>query len=314
MTEEADPTLAYTLPYQLTKTLHRNPYKYISASNPKNSQKGKIILITGGGTGIGAAAASVWVCAGAEAVVIAGRRYAKLEETLNRIQASSKSTRILAVRTDVVVEEDVKNLFSKVKETFGRAPDVVLCCAGWVFGWHNIGDMGAVDNFWKVYVRIPRPYLVIKRLVRSSHGTDMSDQTDPKDPVGTIIDVNSVFAGIVMPGASAYASSKLAQQRLIDFVNAEYPRLRAFTLLPGCVDTSFITPEFKFLAKDHADLTGLLALWLAQPKADFMRGRVVSVNWDVEELEIHKNEIEKDNALKIEWCLGLPINGGKRLD
>ena len=236
------------------------------------------------------------------------------------------------MRTDVVVEEDVKNLFSKVKERFGRAPDVVLCCAGWVFGWHNIGDVGAVDKFWKVYVRIPLPCLVIKQLVRSPHGTDMSEQevavkglystihhfinsqTDPKNPVGTIIDVNSVFAGIVMPGASAYASSKLAQHRLIDFVNAEYPRLRAFTLLPGCVDTSFITPEFKFLAKDHADLTGLLALWLAQSKADFMRGRVVSVNWDVEELEIHKDEIEKNNALKIEWCLGLPINGGTRLD
>ena len=51
---ETDPTLSYTLPFQLTKKLHRSVYPYISASNTTNSQAGKIIVITGGGTGIGA--------------------------------------------------------------------------------------------------------------------------------------------------------------------------------------------------------------------------------------------------------------------
>ena len=51
---ETDPTLAYTMPFQLTKKLHRSVYPYISSENPENSQTGKIIVITGGGTGIGA--------------------------------------------------------------------------------------------------------------------------------------------------------------------------------------------------------------------------------------------------------------------
>ena len=51
---ELDPTLAYTMPFQLTKKVHRSVYPYISVKNKSNSQHGKIIVITGGGTGIGA--------------------------------------------------------------------------------------------------------------------------------------------------------------------------------------------------------------------------------------------------------------------
>lgn len=51
-TSSPDPALALTLPVQLTRTLHRQPYDYILPEN--NPQRGKIILITGGGSGIGA--------------------------------------------------------------------------------------------------------------------------------------------------------------------------------------------------------------------------------------------------------------------
>jgi hypothetical protein len=52
MKTENDPSLAYTLPFQLTKKLHRKPYDSILPIN--NDQSGRIILITGGGSGIGA--------------------------------------------------------------------------------------------------------------------------------------------------------------------------------------------------------------------------------------------------------------------
>lgn len=47
-----DNSLALTQPFQLTKKIYRDPYEYILPEN--NSQKSKIILITGGGSGIGA--------------------------------------------------------------------------------------------------------------------------------------------------------------------------------------------------------------------------------------------------------------------
>lgn len=46
--------LQYTHPFQITKKIRREVYEYISPENPSNKQAGKIIVITGGGTGIGA--------------------------------------------------------------------------------------------------------------------------------------------------------------------------------------------------------------------------------------------------------------------
>lgn len=46
--------LQWTRPVQLTEKIHREVYDLISPENPANNQKGKIIVITGGGTGIGA--------------------------------------------------------------------------------------------------------------------------------------------------------------------------------------------------------------------------------------------------------------------
>src|SRR3954465_10296854 len=53
MSQEFDAD-AYSRPKCLTKTMHRDPYPAISPEAPENSQSGKIILITGGGSGIGA--------------------------------------------------------------------------------------------------------------------------------------------------------------------------------------------------------------------------------------------------------------------
>ena len=52
MAEQID-TNMYTTPFQLTKTMHREPYDEILPSNPANTQKGKIIIITGAYGGVG---------------------------------------------------------------------------------------------------------------------------------------------------------------------------------------------------------------------------------------------------------------------
>jgi short-subunit dehydrogenase involved in D-alanine esterification of teichoic acids len=43
-------------------------------------------------------------------------------------------------------------------------------------------------------------------------------QPDPKNPVGTVINVNSGLAGIVNDGTSAYSTAKLAAHRYMEFV------------------------------------------------------------------------------------------------
>ena len=44
----------FTMPYQLTKSMHRDLYPAIEPTNPALSVQGKVIIITGAGGGLGA--------------------------------------------------------------------------------------------------------------------------------------------------------------------------------------------------------------------------------------------------------------------
>ncbi len=66
-------------------------------------------------------------------------------------------------------------------------------------------------------------------------------------------------------------------------------------------------------AKDHADLTGMLALYLAQPRADYLKGTFIGVNWDVEEMELQKDLIFDKKLLQTSWLPVLPAAGGRGL-
>lgn len=72
--------------------------------------------------------------------------------------------------------------------------------------------------------------------------------------------------------------------------------------------------QFVKFGLDHVDMTGMLALYLATPKAEFLRGGLTSVNWDIEETEAHKDEILKGRLLDLKWVQILPAGGGKGFD
>lgn len=52
--DKSDPALTYTLPFQLTKKLHRTVPDNLRPDSPGLDASGKIVVITGGGSGIGA--------------------------------------------------------------------------------------------------------------------------------------------------------------------------------------------------------------------------------------------------------------------
>lgn len=169
-------------------------------------------------------------------------------------------------------------------------------------------------------------------------------QPNPKDPEGTLINVASGLAGFVVPGGSAYGSSKLAGQRYVEYIGVgkwmsqhregvedwqsahqsrwpsadrtllghqpDYPRIRAFTTIPGIVLTDILADWLLPYAKDHVDLTGALALYLSSSRADFLKSSMISVNWDLETIEAHRTEVEA-GALKIAYNPLLPMGGGK---
>lgn len=174
-TDRTDPSLGYTLPFQLTKKIHRKVPDVLSPEREENLQRGKIVVITGGGTGIGAvrlghrlktnrklmcdkAIARVWVRAEAAGVVIAGRRKEKLDETVRSTEELNRgATKVLAIQTDLFVEEQVRELFQDVNEAFGRPADVVIGNAGMSIDALNRVAEESVSTWWKVMVSESTP-------------------------------------------------------------------------------------------------------------------------------------------------------------
>lgn len=83
--------------------------------------------------------------------------------------------------------------------------------------------------------------------------------------------------------------------------------------MPGITVTEISSDAFLPYALDHVELTGMLALYLAQPRADYLRGGMISVTWDVEEMEAYREEIVEKKLLKLSWLPVLPLGGGKGL-
>lgn len=85
----------------------------------------------------------------------------------------------------------------------------------------------------------------------------------------------------------------------MEFVHAEQPDVRCFSVFPGLVATEMPPKQYLDFAKDDPMLTGGLSLFLATERADWLRGSVVSVNWDFEEMERHREEIVEKGLVKL---------------
>ena len=86
----------------------------------KNRFDGQIAIVTGGGTGIGRAIAKQLAAAGAEMVVIVGRRADKLQSVVDEIGKDHAC----AISADVSSEEDVKTLVAEVEKRFGKIDEI----------------------------------------------------------------------------------------------------------------------------------------------------------------------------------------------
>jgi NAD(P)-dependent dehydrogenase (short-subunit alcohol dehydrogenase family) len=100
---------------------------------------------------------------------------------------------------------------------------------------------------------------------------------------GTFIFLGTLGVSLTMPGMSPYSGSKLAALKLAEFLDAEKPDLRVFTVHPGIVGVTetgrgMAVDALAPFALDKGLQTGGLSLYLSQPKADYLRGSFISVN------------------------------------
>ena len=86
----------------------------------------KVAIITGGNSGVGAAAAILFAKEGAK-VVISARRKQQLEEVAEKIREAGGE--VLPVVTDISKSEDADNLIASAIDKYGKV-DVLINCAG----------------------------------------------------------------------------------------------------------------------------------------------------------------------------------------
>ncbi len=162
-----------------------------------NANEGKVAIVTGGGSGIGKAAALALLNAGWK-VALAGRRADALQQVVDEAKADGRA---LAVPTDVTDPLSVKALFDTVVGKWGRV-DLLFNNAGLGLGQALLEDIAIED--WKrvVDTNLNGMFYCIQQAFRV-----MKSQ----QPMGgRIINNGSISAHAPRPNSIAYTATKHA--------------------------------------------------------------------------------------------------------
>jgi NAD(P)-dependent dehydrogenase (short-subunit alcohol dehydrogenase family) len=237
--------------------------------------KGKRVLITGGGTGLGRQFATALADAGAE-IILAARRAEPLEDTAAAIRGSGGAARCVAL--DITNADHVTSAFA---EHIGDI-DVLVNNAG-TAGPGSLLDMSE-DTWDRVLdVNLKGAWLVSRAAAQ---------QMIARKSGGSIINVASVLGMAVQKWTANYPASKAALLHLTRAMAHEWARygIRVNALAPGYFQTEM---SVKFLESEHGqgmlkrmpirrlgnpqELCGALLL-LASDASTYMTGSTITVD------------------------------------
>jgi NAD(P)-dependent dehydrogenase (short-subunit alcohol dehydrogenase family) len=238
-----------TDPYQgeglwksLTKTWHNKPYDRISPSRPELSAKGKVVFITGAGTGIGKAIALGFAEAGARSIAIFGRRVNKLEETTQEIQKINDSVQVIPISVDLTQRLNVEKAFNEAATLAGGTVDIYI-------NNHGISPQpgplaGFSESEWRrtIESNMMSTFFALQAVL--AHLA----------PKAKVIEVSSGM-GHISPklGIWAYSATHAANTKLFQYLQAENPHLWVVSTQPGVVETE-LNAQYSFRGQDEGNI------------------------------------------------------------
>jgi NAD(P)-dependent dehydrogenase (short-subunit alcohol dehydrogenase family) len=245
--------------------------------------EGKVVLVTGGGSGIGRATSLAFAGEGAK-VVIDDIKVEGGEETLRLIKSGGGEA--VFVKADVSRAADVETMVQKAIETYGR-----LDCA---FNNAGVGEplkrvhKTMEDNWDRVMAtNLKGVYLCMKYEIPHML----------KQGRGAIVNTASLAGLKGLSGQAAYVASKHGVVGLTKSAAVEYATtgIRINAVCPGVIDTPLIAPNMKdrpHVQKAYIDMEPIghlgqpeeiaaAVLWLCSDEASFVVGSIFSVDGGV---------------------------------
>jgi NAD(P)-dependent dehydrogenase (short-subunit alcohol dehydrogenase family) len=200
---------------------------------------GKVVLVTGGGSGIGLAAAKGFLEEGAR-VAITGRNVQKLQEAA---KSMGSGNRLFHYPADLTEPKQVKTLVEKVTERFGPI-DILVNNAGLNIKERGIRDLN--PERWQLLVRgnLDSAYYCIYEVLPHML----------KRKNGLIINISSTSGKRAGPlGGAAYAAAKFGMAALGICLAAEEIEsgIRVSNIFPGEVDTPILVNRPTPVSDEH---------------------------------------------------------------
>jgi NAD(P)-dependent dehydrogenase (short-subunit alcohol dehydrogenase family) len=236
------------------------------------------VIVTGAGTGIGAAAARR-LAAGGWNVALVGRRAALLESVASEIdKAGGKS---LVVAADLAEAAMARAVIARTGDAFGGIDALVNNAA--VIKVLPLGDYSTeiLDQHWAVNIRAP--FLLIQAALPHL-----------KKQGGAVVNISSSSGTLLRPGQSVYGMTKHALEYLSRSLAGELApdRIRVNALALGPVDTPIhetwatdLKAAYEWLAKqvplgriaEAAEIARWIEL-LVSPDSGWMTGAVIPLD------------------------------------
>lgn len=204
------------------------------------SLKDKVIIVTGGTSGIGEACSRHFAELGAR-VVLASNQQDRGEALEKELRAAGREARF--VFTDIAQEASVQALAEQTVQQYGRI-DGVHCNAGvWAKGrvtdfdeavWNKVMNINVKGVFWTAKHTIPEM---------------------EKQGKGVLVITTSVAAFIGFPAHALYCASKAALEALIRCLATDHAgKVRVVGICPGTIDTPMLAATCEGWDKPVAEL------------------------------------------------------------